>query len=117
MRERDRKRSLEPKHNLDQRMKHAMRQALRGRKEGRSWKTFVDYSLDDLARHIERQFSGRMSWANMGRWHIDHVIPKAAFIYDSPEDEAFRACWALTNLRPLWKQANLKKSAKRTHLL
>jgi hypothetical protein len=77
----------------------------------------VGYSVSDLAAHIERQFTRGMSWKNMGRWHIDHILPKSMFAYRSQEDPAFKACWTLTNLRPLWKRANLKKSAKRTHLL
>lgn len=98
-------------------MKWMLWYGLKGGKAGRSWTTLVDYSLDDLTQHIERQFTGRMSWANMGRWHIDHIVPRAAFDYQSPNDTAFKACWALTNLRPLWKRDNIRKSAKRTHLL
>jgi hypothetical protein len=58
-----------------------------------------------------------MTWDNMKEWHLDHIVPKSAFTYASPDDPEFRACWALANLRPLWKKANLKKSAERTHLL
>jgi hypothetical protein len=53
----------------------------------------------------------------MSQWHIDHIIPKSAFAYESPDDPEFKACWTLTNLRPLWKKANQDKKAKRTHLI
>ena len=106
-----------PRHNLDKRMKWAIWSGLQGEKDGRSWKSFVDYSIDDLVRHLERQFLPKMTWKNMGRWHVDHIVPKSAFTYDSPDDASFKACWALTNLRPLWGRENVRKSAKRTHLL
>jgi uncharacterized Zn finger protein (UPF0148 family) len=80
-------------------------------------RSVVGYSVADLRRHLERQFANGMSWDNMKEWQIDHIVPKIAFNYTSPDDPEFRACWALTNLRPLWKQANIRKSTKRTHLL
>lgn len=53
----------------------------------------------------------------MGEWHIDHIIPKSSFDYQTPDDDAFKAAWALTNLRPLWSSENLRKKAKRLHLI
>lgn len=53
----------------------------------------------------------------MGDWHVDHVIPLASFSFKTAHDPDFRAAWALTNLRPLWAVANLRKGARRTHLL
>jgi hypothetical protein len=76
----------------------------------------VGYSVAALRRHIARQFVDGMSWLNTQEWQIDHVVPKSAFSYSSPDDPDFRACWALTNLRPLWGRDNIRKSAKRTHL-
>lgn len=62
--------------------------------------------------HLERQFSPGMSWANYGRWHIDHDTPVARFNFDSAEHPEFKACWALTNLKPLWARDNLSKGAR-----
>jgi len=92
--------------------------AIRGTsKRSRSWEQVVGYSLAELRSHLERQFTGRMSWDNYGKWHVDHIVPIAAFDIKSPDDDAFKACWALANLRPLWAVANQRKHAKRLHLI
>jgi hypothetical protein len=91
--------------------------ALRGQKAGRRWEGLVGYTLDELMTHLERQFPKGMSWQNRDRWHVDHVIPMSSFGFRSATDESFKACWALTNLRPLWKVENLRKGARREHLL
>jgi len=54
-----------------------------------------------LKEYIENQFSKNMSWDNYGEWEIDHIIPLSKggkFHY--------------TNLQPLWKEDNRKKSNK-----
>lgn len=111
------KRQETPRGSLDHRMSQLVRNALRGVKNGRSWETLVGYDINDLMRHLERQFVRGMGWHNIGKWHVDHIVPKSTFAYSSPEDDEFKACWALTNLRPLWAEENLKKSAQRTHLI
>lgn len=116
-REIDRNYRDHPKRRVDQRMKAAVHLALKGRKAGRSWERLVGYSLADLVAHLERQFLPGMTWENVGRWHIDHIVPKVAFRYETAEDPEFRACWALTNLRPLWARDNHSKHARVTHLL
>lgn len=102
-----------PRLRLDQRMARAVRSSLRnaGGKRGRSWESLVGYTLDDLRCHLESRFVDGMTWGNMGKWHIDHVRPKASFTYSSAEDPAFRECWALDNLQPLWAHDNQVKWA------
>lgn len=99
------------------RMASAVYQALKQRKSGRKWESIVGYTLADLMAHLERQFLPGMSWGNMGKWHIDHIVPKAVFQYETDTDDGFKAAWAMTNLRPLWSRQNQQKHAKRTHLL
>jgi hypothetical protein len=72
----------------------------------------LGYSLQDLMNHLESQFVEGMSWENHGEWHIDHIKPVCSFNFNSREDEDFKKCWALENLRPLWAKENLKKSAE-----
>lgn len=46
-----------------------------------------------------------MTWDNYGfyGWHVDHIIPLSLFKHNGNTDHpAFKACWALSNLRPLW---------------
>ena len=90
---------------------------MRGGKGGLSWQELVPYTLADLTVHLERQFLPGMTWANIGTWHVDHIVPLKAFSFSTADDPEFRAAWALTNLRPLWAADNLKKQAARTHLL
>jgi hypothetical protein len=86
-------------------------------KAKRQWRSVVGYSLEELARHIEAQFLKGMTWQNMGKWEIDHILPLASFLYRDMADPEFRAAWSLTNLRPLWAADNRKKGARRLHLL
>jgi hypothetical protein len=80
-------------------------------------KSFVErfgYAPEELRVHLERQFTKRMSWQNYGTyWEIDHTVP--CRLFKLPEET--RACFALTNLRPLPKVENRRKQGRRLHLL
>lgn len=106
-----------PERNVHMRMASAVYQALREQKAGRKWETLVGYTLSDLMRHLERQFLPGMTWENMGRWHIDHIVPRVEFRYKTAEEPSFKECWSLHNLRPLWAGENQTKAANRLHLL
>jgi len=106
------KRRLDPKFALDSRMYVAIRQSLKTGRMGKTWKRMVPYSLDELKSHIESHFVRGMSWENRNDWHIDHIVPISAFNFSSPEDEEFKKCWDLSNLRPLWWKENLTKGNK-----
>lgn len=67
-------------------------------------------SFIELKDYIEKQFSDGMNWSNMGKWHIDHIIPLAAF--DLSIEENQKIVFHYTNLQPLWAEENLKKGAK-----
>lgn len=96
----------------------AIAHALKGSgKGGKGWQQLVGYTATDLKRHLERQFIKGMSWDNYGEWHVDHIIPVASFTFTTPDDPDFKACWALTNLRPLWSGDNIRKSDNRLHLI
>ncbi len=93
----------------------AMRSALaKGGKEGRTTFEILGYSREELMAHLERQFKPGMSWDNYGLhgWHIDHVVPKSLFTFNSIDDQAFKVCWALSNLQPLWASENRRKFNK-----
>jgi hypothetical protein len=98
-------------------MSAGTRNSLKDGKNGRSWEALVGYTATDLMRHIERQFLPGMSWDNMSAIHIDHIVPLSSFNFSTPDDPDFKAAWALSNLRPLFADENLRKHAKRTHLL
>lgn len=89
-----------------------------GSKGGKTWTRLVGYDLDAFMRHIERQFAPDMTWQNWGPvWHLDHIQPVASFAVTSVDCPEFRACWALSNLRPYPAKANISKGAKRLHLI
>ena len=89
-----------------------MRKSLNGIKESKSWETLVNYSLEDLKLHLEKQFTNGMSWDNYGEWHIDHILPISSFNIQDYNDEYFQKCWSLENLQPMWAVENIKKSNK-----
>lgn len=111
------KAATDPAFVLNRRMKQAVRVSLKGGKNGSPWEALVGYTVADLRAHLERQFVKGMGWENMGDWHVDHVLPKACFNFTNADDPEFRACWAITNLRPLWDVENYSKGAKRLHLI
>ena len=84
--------------------------ALKGRTDGAIFSR-LGYTAEELVSHLERLFRPGMTWANYGQWHVDHIVPCAAF--DQAVPEQFAACWALSNLQPLWSEDNLKKGASR----
>lgn len=100
--------------NLDKRIGAAMWNSLRKNKKGYEWEKLVNYNLDDLREHLESQFKEGMNWEEFlkGKIHIDHIIPKSWFEYNSPEDKEFQQCWALKNIQPLWSSDNLRKCNK-----
>jgi site-specific recombinase XerD len=65
---------------------------------------------DELKNHLEKKFTNGMSWANMGEWHIDHIIPCSSF--DLTNIEQQMQCFHYSNLQPLWAKDNLSKSDK-----
>jgi hypothetical protein len=89
-----------------------------GSKGGKTWTRLVGYDLDTFMRHIERQFAPGMTWQNWGPvWHLNHIQPVASFNVTSVDCPEFRACWALSNLRPYPAKANISKGAKRLLLV
>lgn len=100
-------------------------------KNKKSTKDYLPYSIDELKTHIESQFEPWMSWQNYGRynaiawddndsstwtWQLDHIVPHSTFKYTSMEDQLFRDCWALTNLRPYSAKQNvLDGTSKKRH--
>jgi hypothetical protein len=87
-------------------------------KGGKSISELLEFTIDELQSHLEKQFTKKMNWENRGiYWEIDHIIPIAHFDIKRAGDDAFRQAWALTNLRPLPKVENRKKGRRRTLLV
>ena len=71
---------------------------------------YVGCSVPQVREWLSSQFDQGMSWNNFGEWQIDHVLPVSLF--DLAQKDACRVCFHWTNLQPLWKKDNLKKSNK-----
>jgi hypothetical protein len=117
-----RRRGNDPVFKLRKNVSRSIRASLSPRQKRHiGWQRAVGYTAQELRDHLERQFLRGMTWDNygygFGRWNIDHILPQSTFLFESIDDVAFKACWALTNLRPLWSDDNLRKQANRTHLI
>lgn len=84
-------------------------------KAGQSILKFINYTIEELKVHIEKKFfDEKMNWENYGTyWHLDHIIPQSDLPYTSMEDENFKLCWSLSNLRSLEAKQNIIEGAKR----
>lgn len=73
---------------------------------------YLGCSIEELKEHLEKQFTEGMSWENRGikGWEIDHIVPVSQF--DLSNEDDIHKCCHYTNLQPLWKIDNLKKSNK-----
>lgn len=95
--------------------------ALKDKKNNNSCIKYLPYTIHELKDHLQNQFEPWMSWNNWGKynsktwddhntltwfWQIDHIIPASTFKYTSMEDQEFKDCWALTNLRPYSAKQN-----------
>lgn len=70
----------------------------------------IGCSPDFLVTWLESKFEPGMSWDNYGQWHMDHIIPCAAFNIEDREEA--KKCFHYSNLRPLWAKQNIAKNAK-----
>lgn len=84
----------------------------KGTKAGRTLKSLVGWTAQELKVHLESLFTDGMSWEAFmrGEIHIDHIIPVAVFNCPTPDHLDFKRCWALSNLQPLWAIDNMSKS-------
>jgi hypothetical protein len=86
-------------------------------KKTSSTKFLIDYTIQELKEHLEKQFIPKMNWENYGKyWEIDHKIPRIWFHFKSIKDKAFKICWSLENLQPLKKETNRSKQDNYAHI-
>lgn len=108
------RRKTDLKFKLNSVMSRSIVRSLKNGKEGKSWKKFVSFTLNDLKKHLEKHFQPGMTWNNYGinGWVIDHKIPLSVHNFSNITHQDFKRCWALKNLQPLWNKDNLIKCAK-----
>ena len=98
----------DPAYNMAYRLRVRLHHALAGASKAATTMELVGCTREELVAHLEEQFLPGMSWENRSEWHIDHVLPCAAFDMLDPVHQ--RACFHYSNLQPLWGHDNLSKS-------
>lgn len=102
-------RATKPQHRLRLNVSRRIRDVLMGTSKSSSTMILIGCNTDELRGYIESLWKPGMSWENYGifGWHIDHIIPCAAFDLSKPEEQ--RKCFHYTNLQPLWAIDNWRK--------
>jgi hypothetical protein len=102
-----------PRFKLNNRISGGVWRALRGKGVPSYWQDVFPYTVDDLKNRLMETMPEGYGWDDVlsGKLHIDHIVPKCAFKYESEEDEGFKVCWELKNLQLLTEADNKKKNA------
>jgi hypothetical protein len=101
-------------------------------KGGKTIGDFIPWTPKELMEHIKQQFqlpgNEWMTFDNHGKydakiwddndpstwkWNLDHIIPQSDLPYSSMEDENFKKCWSLENLRPYSAKQNIIDGTRR----
>lgn len=97
-------------------------------KHGNSCLNFLPYTVQELKEHLESKFESWMNWNNHGvykikewndndpktwKWQVDHIIPQSNLPYQNMEENNFKICWSLENLRPYSAKQNILDGANR----
>lgn len=114
------RRKIDPAFRLKQSISSNIRACIK--KNHQPLQKYLSYTIHELKQHLESQFESWMTWENYGcyhiktwkdddqntwTWQVDHIIPHSTFKYTSMEDEEFKKCWALNNLRPYSAKQNI----------
>lgn len=82
--------------------------AFKNNKTGKTYE-LLGYTPSILRSHLESLFTPGMNWENHGRgrgkWNIDHIRPINTF----PVGTSFSEINALSNIRPLWSEENVRR--------
>ena len=104
------RRQTDPIFKLKTYLGNRLRDFIKQKKFVKNSKIFevIGCSPNELKKHFELKFVEGMSWNNHGEWHIDHIIPLSS----AKNMEELYKLNHYSNLQPLWKTDNLKKSNK-----
>lgn len=101
-----------PKNRINKRISNMILKSLRKNKKGYHWEDILGYTVDDLIKHLESTSCYTIEECTEKNLQIDHIIPVSCYNFSSFEDENFRRCWDLRNLRLLSADKNYDKRAK-----
>lgn len=101
----------DPQYKLRESLRNRTRLALQGQKKSKKTEQLVGITFNDLKKYLESKFKKGMTWDNYGKyWHVDHIIPCAAFDLSKPEEQ--QKCFHYSNLQPLEAKKNFSKGAR-----
>jgi len=104
------KRKTDINYKLGLSLRHRLNLTLKGNFKSETTMKLLGCSIEFFKEHLEKQFKQGMTWANYGKWHIDHIKPCASFDLSQAEEQA--RCFNYINLRPLWAEENLRRKRK-----
>lgn len=91
-----------------------IRTALLGAEKSKDLRTeeYIGISFEGFREYIKSTWKPGMTWENygIGGWHIDHIIPCAAFNLLDPDQQ--KKCFHYTNMQALWESENISKGCK-----
>jgi hypothetical protein len=99
-----------PQYRISRLLRTRLYHVIKGKSKSGSAIRDLGCSVEELTKHLEKQFQSGMTWGNQGEWHIDHIIPLASF--DMENREQFLKACHYTNLQPLWAFDNISKGDK-----
>jgi hypothetical protein len=104
------KRDTDPQYRIGNRLRSRIWHAIQKGGGRKAFKTveLLGCSIAEVRAHLESKFTDGMTWENVGKWHIDHIVPCSSFDLTDPEQQ--KRCNHYTNLQPLWAWQNLAKS-------
>jgi 5-methylcytosine-specific restriction endonuclease McrA len=75
------------------------------------WEELVGWNIKDITKYFKDKFDFDIN--NLTKEiHIDHIIPKSLYRFESYKDEEFKKCWNMRNLRPIEARPNQQKHNK-----
>ncbi len=121
------RKKIDPAFKLRNNISSSINKSLRrtgSSKNGSSILKHLPYTIEELKNYIELLFEPWMNWENHGKynnktwkdndkstwtWHLDHITPQAHLPYTNMEDNNFKICWALENVRPYNAKRNTEE--------
>jgi len=104
------RRYFDLKYKINKDIRSKMGKCIRNKKDSTQSKYLLGCSIEELFSHLKKQFTDGMSFANYGKWVIDHKIPLNSYNPFNPIEQ--QKSWNWRNLQPLWHRDNACKHAK-----
>ena len=94
-----------------QRLRNRLYSALKGVNKSSTTIDLLGCTIPEFLNHLENKFTPEMNWENYGSyWEMDHIKPCDSFDLSKLEEQ--KKCFTFTNIQPLEKIENRKKSNK-----